>query len=148
MTLRGWLVGFSVSGLGSPFGNVLLFGRLMMRPTIFPVTLVITGTFTHSLLLGVTGVADDAFAGTTVAPALSPCQPLERPMSPCMRRSLEIVILPPRLGTSCHIRPLDFDRSTGLTMKKVAMYSTLPFAFLCASAISVMIALCESIGSS
>src|SRR6266446_3422611 len=128
MTLRGWLVGFSVSGLGCPFGNVLLFGRLMMRPRICPVVPVITRVFTHSLLLGVTGVANEALAGTAVPPALSPCQPLERPMSPCMRRSLDIVILPPRLGTSCHIKPLDLDMSTGLTMKKLAMYSTLPFA--------------------
>jgi len=120
----------------------------MMRPTIFPVTPVITGTFTHSLLLGVTGVADDAFAGTTVAPALSPCQPLERPMSPCMRRSLEMVILPPRLGTSCHIKPLEFDMSTGLTMKKLAQYSTLPFALRWACERSVISSLCRSPGSS
>src|SRR5438445_13111324 len=98
----------------------------MMRPRICPVVPVITGVFTHSLLLGATGVADEALAGTAVAPALSPCQPLERPMSPCMRRSLEIVIRPPRLGTSCHIKPLEFDRVTGLTMKKLAQYSTLP----------------------
>jgi len=100
----------------------------MMRPRICPVVPVITGVFTHSLLLGVTGVSDDALAGIAVAPVLSPCQPLERPMSPCARRSLDIVILPPDSGHRATIRPLDFDMSTGLTMKKLAMYSTLPFA--------------------
>src|SRR5438067_6074516 len=93
-------------------------GLLTMRPKICPVIPATTGVFTHSLLLGVTGVGEEALAGTAVAPALSPCQPLEIPMSRCLRRSLEIVILPPRLGTSCHMRPLEFDMSTGLTMKK------------------------------
>src|SRR4051812_28136925 len=97
----------------------------MMRPRICPVTPPATGVFTHSLLLGATGAVEEALAGTAVAPALSPCQPLETPMSPCVRRSLEIVTLPPRLGTSCHIRPLEFDISTGLTMKKLATYSLL-----------------------
>ena len=122
--------------------------RLTMRPMIMPVVPVSTGVFTHSFALGVTGVGDDAFAGSAVAPALSPCQPLLMPMSPCARRSLEMVMRPARFGTSCHSRPLDFDMSTGLTMKNVAMYSTMPFAFLGASVMSVMIELCESIGSS
>ncbi len=65
-------------------------------------------------------------------------------MSPCARRSLEMVILPPRLGTSCHIKPLAFDMSTGLTMKKLAMYSTLPFTLRR----SVISSLCRSPGSS
>ena len=95
--------------------------RLMMRPTIRPVTPDSTGVFTHSLVLGVTGVGLDALPGTTVAPALSPCQPLLRPTSPWLRRSVVMVIRPPRFGTSCHIRPLDFDMSIGLTMKNVAM---------------------------
>ena len=38
--------------------------------------------------------------------------------------------------------------SIGLTRKKLATYSTLPFAFLGASWMSVMIALCGSFGSS
>src|SRR5712691_6355396 len=99
----------------------------MMRPRIRPVTPESTGVFTHSLLLGVTGVRLDAFAGTAVAPALSPCQPLLKPTSCELRKSLVMVILPPRLGTSCHIKPLDCNMSTGLTMKKLAMYSTFPF---------------------
>jgi len=49
-----------------------------------------------------------------------------------------MVIRPPRLRTSCHIKPLDCDMSTGFTMKNVAMYSTLPDAFVAASAMSVM----------
>jgi len=69
-------------------------------------------------------------------------------MSPCMRRSLEMVILPPRLGTSCHIKPLEFDMSTGLTMKKLAQYSTLPFALRWACERSVISSLCRSPGSS
>src|SRR6266404_8892079 len=120
----------------------------MMRPTIWPVTPASAGTFTHSLLLGGTGVSVDALAGTAVAPALSPCQPLLRPTSPTLRRSAVNVIRPPRFGTSCHIMPLAFDMSIGLTMKKLAMYSTLPSLFRGATAISVMSVLSGSWGSS
>src|SRR3989442_1074619 len=119
----------------------------MMRPRIWPVVPVSTGVLTHSLLLGVTDVADDAFAGTAVATALSPCQPLLRPMSPCMRRSLEMVIRPPRLGTSCHINLLELPTLMGLTMKKLATYSTLPFV-RSARERSVISPLCGSPGSS
>src|SRR4030095_4899243 len=98
----------------------------------------------HPLVLtGATGARDDAFAGTAVAPALSPCHPLLMPMSCELRRSLEIVIRPPRFGTSCQTRPLDCDRSTGFTMKKLAMYSTFPFALRGAMLMSVMSSLCE-----
>ncbi len=121
--------------------------RLMMRPTIWPVTPVSTGTFTHSLLLGGTGASVKAFAGTAVAPALSPCQPLLKPTSCRLRRSGVTVIRPPRFGTSCHISPLARDRSTGLTMKKVAMYPTLPFT-RGARSMSVMSVLSGSLGSS
>jgi hypothetical protein len=69
-------------------------------------------------------------------------------MSPSLRLAAASVILPPRLGTSCHIRWLLFDMSMGLTRKNVAMYSTLPFAFVGASSMSLMIVLCESCGSS
>ena len=119
----------------------------MMRPTIWPVTSVSTGTFTHSLLLGGTGASVDALAGTAVAPALSPCQPLLKPTSCRLRRSGVMVIRPPRFGTSCHISPLARDRSTGLTMKKVAMYPTLPFT-RGARSMSVMSVLSGSLGSS
>ena len=56
------------------------------------------------------------FAGTAVAPALSACQPLVRPTSPRSRSAWTMTIPPPRLGTSCHRKPLAFDRSTGLVM--------------------------------
>src|SRR5437773_7665436 len=104
MTLSGWLVGFSVSRLRGD----TTFGRLMMRPKIRPVTPDGTGVLTHSFALGVTGVGLETSAGTPVAPALSPCQPLLRPTSPTARRSVVIVIRPPRLGTACHLRPLAF----------------------------------------
>ncbi len=59
-----------------------------------------------------------------------------------------MLIRPPRLGTSCHIRPLELFMLIGLTMWKVATYSTLPrllrFAFLR----SVISSFCESYGSS
>ena len=122
--------------------------RLMTRANMRPVTPVSTGTFTHSLVLGVTGVRLEALAGTAVAPALSPCQPLLKPTSCELRRSLVMVIRPPRLGTSCHIKPLARDISTGLTMKNEAMYSALPFAFFGARSISVMSAFFGSLGSS
>src|SRR3954452_12339391 len=104
-------IGLPMTRRGAALGPL----RLTMRPSIFPLTPVSTGVLTHSLLLGVTGVGKLAFVGTAVAPALSPCQPLDTPMSPCMRRSLEMVMRPPRLGTSCHINPLDWLRFTGLT---------------------------------
>src|SRR5688572_4402032 len=69
-------------------------------------------------------------------------------MSPSMRSASAIVMRPPRLGTSCHIRWLDFVMSIGFTRKKVATYSTLPFAFLDASRMSVMTRLWGSSGSS
>src|SRR5206468_12812367 len=101
----------------------------MMRPRIWPCTPASTGVFTHSLLLGVTGESADAFAGTTVAPALSPCQPLLKPTSCELRKSGVMVILPPRLGTSCLLRQLARDMSTDLTIETGALYSYLPFAF-------------------
>ncbi|PYS08115.1 MAG: hypothetical protein DMG17_29575, partial [Acidobacteria bacterium] len=50
--------------------------------------------------------------------------------------------------TSCHIKWLLFDISIGFTRKKLAMYSTLPFALRGANLMSVMIALRGSFGSS
>ena len=49
------------------------------------------------------------------------------------------MIRPPRFGTSCHMSPLAFDMSIGLTRKNVAMYSTLPLEFLGARSMSLMI---------
>ena len=121
--------------------------RLMMRARIRPFTPVSTGVLTHSFALGVTGAVLCQVPGTAVAPALSPCQPLLNPMSPWARRSELIVILPPRFGTSCHISPLALDMSRGLTMKKVATYSTLPFVFASGFPMSVMRRLCELFGS-
>ena len=94
------------------------------------------------------GPVVDRCASGPCRPELSPCQPLLKPMSPSLRCSGEIVILPPRFGTSCHIRRLAFDMSIGFTRKNVALYSTLPFAFLGASLMSLMIVLCGSFGSS
>ena len=47
-------------------------------------------------------------------------------MSPVARSAGTMVRRPPRLGTSCHIRWLDFDMSTGFTSWNVAVYSTMP----------------------
>src|SRR5688572_20344668 len=69
-------------------------------------------------------------------------------MSPRFRSASTMVRRPPRLGTSCHIRWLDFVMSIGFTRKKVATYSTLPLAFRGASRISVMRRLCGASGSS
>ena len=55
---------------------------------------------------------------------------------------------PVRFGTSCHMKWLAFDMSTGFTIWKVVMYSTMPRAFLGASLMSVMMALRRSLGSS
>jgi hypothetical protein len=87
-------------------------------------------------------------AATAVAPALSPCQALLKPTSCELRRSLEIVIRPPRLGTSCHISPLACAMSTGFTIMKVAMYCPLPPVSAKGLSRSVMSVLCESLGSS
>src|SRR5580765_4380774 len=124
--------------------------RLMTRPMMSPVTPVTTGVLTHSLSVGVTGVRLSALAGTAVAlaPALSPCQALLRPTSPELRRSVLIVTRPPRFGTSCHISPLDLLMSIGLTMKNVAMYSTLPLALRFAFFRSVISEFRKSCGSS
>ena len=124
--------------------------RLTTRPRMRPVTPVSTGVFTHSRSSAVTatGASESAFAGTAVPPALSPCQPLLSPTSRELRRSLLMVMRPPRLGTSCHIRPLAFDMSAGFTMKKLAMYPTLRFELSGAWPMSVIRMLCESFGSS
>src|SRR5439155_12220069 len=89
-----------------------------------------------------------ALAGIEVAltPALSPCQPLSSCMSNAANESAGSATLPPRLGTSCHITPLLVP--VGLRMRKLAMYSTLPLAFLGASSISVMFRLLWCRGSS
>src|SRR5581483_6369892 len=67
-------IGFPMTFNGCP-GCAPVLVRLTIRPMIRPVVPTSLGVFTHSLVLGVTGVSDEAFAGTTVAPALSPCQP-------------------------------------------------------------------------
>src|SRR5947207_10794261 len=57
-------------GIGLPItlrGAAFMPLRLTMRPRILPVTPLSTGTLTHSLVLGATGVSDDALAGTLVA---------------------------------------------------------------------------------
>ena len=60
------------------------------------------------------------------------CRPASRCRARCRARpcrSLDSDTSPPRLGTSCHITPLACVRSVGFAIVKVAMYSTLPFAF-------------------
>jgi hypothetical protein len=49
-----------------------------------------------------------------------------------------MVILRPRLGTSCHSRWLLLDMSVGFTRKKLATYSTMPFRLRGANWMSVM----------
>src|SRR5213593_4485963 len=111
----------SVIGLYGTGLALMINGResgplaLTMRPNTRPVTgepseFFAIGTVNHSL----------SSAGT-VRPELSPCHPLLKPMSPSLREAGGIVILPPRLGTSCHIKWLLFDKSIGFTRKKLAM---------------------------
>jgi len=59
------------------------------------------------------------FEGIAVAPALSACQPLARPMSPRSRSVALMMMLPPRFGTSCQRKPLERDMSTGLVTVNV-----------------------------
>src|SRR5438046_9706956 len=94
---------------------------LTTRPNTRPVTgepseFFATGTVYHSL----------SSAGT-VRPELSPCHPLLKPMSPSLREAGGMVILPPRFGTSCHIKWLIFDISIGLSSNKRDMHCHLPF---------------------
>src|SRR5215470_5353154 len=96
----------------------------MMRPNVNPVVPVATGVFTHSLFTSpvVTGVVLEAYDGTAVPPALSPCHALLNPTSPSARSATLMTILPPRLGTSCHMIPLILLLSAGLTIEKLATY--------------------------
>ena len=96
--------------------------RLTMRPSTWPV-------IGEPSVFRAIGTIDPVVVRSghwSVAPALSPCQPLLSPTSPSYALASASVMRPPRFGTSCHIRPLAFDMSIGLTMKKVATYSTLP----------------------
>src|SRR5258708_4301381 len=99
--LSAELAGKDGNWLPITFNAALVPLRLTMRARIRPVTPVSTGVLTHSFELGGTALGLCQFPGTAVAvaPALSPCQPLLSPMSPCVRRSELIVILPPRFGT-------------------------------------------------
>jgi hypothetical protein len=56
--------------------------------------------------------------GTAVPPALSACQALVSPTSPRFCSTVGMMMAPPRLGTSCHMKPLAFDMSTGLVSVK------------------------------
>src|SRR5437660_934092 len=133
MTLSGWESG--------PL-------RLTMRPRMFPLMdvpsrFLATGTLTHSLVASTVPAGremTDAYSGTVVAPALSPCQPLLRPISPRLRSATAMVIRPPRFGTSCHMKPLACDMSTGFTTKNEVTYRTLPSESV-AERMSVMIEL-------
>ncbi len=117
--------------------------RFTMRPRTVPVMdepsrCLAIGTTTNSLPVSV----------WEVAPELSPCQPLERPTSPALRSAATIVTLPPRFGTSCHISPLMFSALEGRISWNVALYSTLPLAFLGARRMSWIISFRSSRGSS
>ena len=129
--------GFALTIIGCELGPPAFTILPMTRPLIGePSGFFAMGTMTQSLSLS-----------GTVRPELSPCHPLLRPMSPSFLWGTEMVILPPRFGTSCHMRWLAFDRSIGFTRKKLTVYSTFPFLFRGASLISVMIVLCGSLGS-
>src|SRR5688572_23966782 len=131
-------IGFECTMIGEEFAPLALMMRPITRPLMLePSAFFATGTTTYSR----------PAAPCAVPPELSPCQPLLRPTSPASRRSVLIVMRPPRFGTSCHISPLALDMSIGLTMKNVAMYSTLPLT-LGASSMSVMSALLGWLGSS
>ena len=79
-----------------------------------PSSMRATGSFSQC------GCSTAAVSRTRVAPALSPCQALVRSMSPLPRSAGTLGRRTPRLGTSCHSRPLARARSTGLVMTKVA----------------------------
>src|SRR5213593_2061069 len=138
----------SVIGLYGTGFALMINGResgplaLTMRPSTRP------GTGEPSGFFAIGTVTQSLSSAGTVRPELSPCHPLLKPMSPSMRDAGGIVILPPRFGTSCHIRWLVLDISIGLTSRKLATYSTRPFALRGANLMSVMIALCGSLGSS
>src|SRR5580700_8812924 len=69
-------------------------------------------------------------------------------MSPVARSAGTMVRRPLRFGTSCHIRWLALDMSTGFTSWKVAVYSTIPLALRGASLMSWITAFLGSLGSS
>src|ERR1700675_2550274 len=76
--------------IGCEFFPATLRMRAITRPVIGePSGFFATGTMTVSL-----------FALGMVGPELSPCQPLERPMSPKARSIGTMVSRPERLGTS------------------------------------------------
>ena len=99
--------------------------RLTMRANTWPVTVAPPGPLTTGSC-SQWRPATDIEARTAVPlfasmAALSPCQALARPISPNVRSAATMVVTLPRLGTSCHIMPLAFARSTGLVMTKLAV---------------------------
>src|SRR5262245_24419820 len=137
----------SVAGLyGTGFALTIIGCELGPRAfTILPMTRPLIGEASGFFAMGT--ITQSLSSPGTVRPELSPCHPLLKPISPSFLWAAEIVTLPPRLGTSCHMRWLDFDRSMGFTREKLTVYSTLPFLLRGASLISVMIVLCGSLGS-
>src|SRR5689334_25231375 len=102
-------IGFECSMIGWEFAP----GTFMIRPRTTPVMDEPSGFF------GIGTLAQSLPLPTTwaVSPELSPCHPLDKPISPSFRLAAGMVTRPPRFGTSCHMRWLLFDMSIGLTMK-------------------------------
>ena len=107
---------------------------LVKRTTSGPVMLV-----PSAFLATGTVMVDCSAVGMT-----SPCQPLTSVTWPLDCHGLPAAAVDDRYPDT----PLDFVMSTGFTIVKVAMYSTLPFALRGASLISVMMAFLGSLGSS
>src|SRR5215831_8985479 len=135
----------SVAGLyGTAFALTIIGCEFGPRAfTILPIARPLIGEPSRFFAIGT--ITQSLSEAGTVRPELSPCHPLLRPMSPSFLCGTEMVTLPPRFGTSCHMRWLDFDRSMGFTRKKLTVYSILPFLFRGASLMSVIIALWASL---
>jgi len=84
----------------------------------------------------VTGVAKRIRRQRGGAGVGRPASPLLMPMFALRAQVVEMVMRPARFGIVVPQQAARLRHVTGLTMKNVAMYSTLPFAFLGAIAMS------------
>ena len=98
--------------------------RLTMRPKTRPVTIepsAFLATETCRKWRPPTSmVGRTAVPLAALMAALSPCQALARPTSPKLRSATLMVVGEPRLGTSCHSRPLVCATFTGLVIAELA----------------------------
>ena len=113
--------GLALTIIGRESGPLALTIRPMTRPVTGEPSRFLRDRHDHVVVV----VAGNRVAGIVALPSAAQADVTEQ-----RARASPIVIRPPRFGTSCHIRWLLFDMSIGLTRKKLATYSTLPFAFL------------------